>query len=495
MAEQFDIVVIGGGPAGVTAALRARELGAARVALVERAARLGGTCTNNGCVPTRVLAKAARLVRDAEQFEEYGLEAAGGARRRPAVNLPRLLEQTRRIVDQVHEKKQLRGHLEEAKVAVRTGEARFSDEHTLTLAPGQNEAIRGDRFILCGGGRARRPDFPGSHLALTHDDVWNLDRLPSSLAVVGAAHTGCQIASVMAAFGVGEVTLLDTAPRLLPGEDDLVSQTVAEGFAQHGIRVVTGIGRVDQITTDDNEQRRIHYARNDAPQTFAAHTVLLAMGWPGNTGELGLENAGVTIERGYVLVDDTLQTSSKHIWAAGDITGRMMLVQSASDEARIAAENAVRGTKRRDTHTIVPHGGFTDPEYGSVGKTEEKARASEPDCLVSVVPYAELDRAIIDGRTGGACKLIVSRQTRKILGAHVAGEQALEVVQVVAAGMASGLTIEQLADLELAYPTFAQIIGLAARQMCRELGVVCTTPSWRERNSEAIRWAGSPAGA
>jgi pyruvate/2-oxoglutarate dehydrogenase complex dihydrolipoamide dehydrogenase (E3) component len=166
----------------------------------------------------------------------------------------------------------------------------------------------------------------------------------------------------------------------------------------------------------------------------------------------------------------------------------MMLVQSANDEARIAAENAVLGTERADTHQIVPHGGFTDPEYGSVGLTESQAREVQ-DCAVAVVPYTDLDRAVIDGHSEGFCKLIVSKESREILGAHVVGEQALEVVQIVAAGMAAGMRAEQLADLELAYPTFTAIVGLAARHLCRELGVMSVSPQWRgQRRLRAAEW-------
>jgi dihydrolipoamide dehydrogenase len=156
----------------------------------------------------------------------------------------------------------------------------------------------------------------------------------------------------------------------------------------------------------------------------------------------------------------------------------MMLVQSAGDEGRAAAENAVLGIGQRETHRIVPHGGFTDPEYGSVGLTEENARAKEK-CLVVVVPYREMDRAVIDGRTEGYCKMIVSEETHRMLGAQVVGEQALEIIQLVAAGMAADMRVEQLAELEIAYPTYTAILGLAARQVCREMGVVPLSPQWR----------------
>jgi pyruvate/2-oxoglutarate dehydrogenase complex dihydrolipoamide dehydrogenase (E3) component len=215
----FDVVVIGGGPAGVTAALRACELGAS-VALVERG-RLGGTCTNDGCVPTRVLAKAARLIRDAEQFDDYGL--VGDA---PAVDFGRLMERTQRIVYKIHEKKQLLQHLQASSVApfVNTGEARFVDPHTISLQDGTR--LRGEKFILCVGGHARRIPLPGVEHALTHSDVWSLKRLPRSVAIVGAAATGCQLASVFNTFG-SQVSLLDLAPRLLPSEDEAVSSAVA----------------------------------------------------------------------------------------------------------------------------------------------------------------------------------------------------------------------------------------------------------------------------
>jgi pyruvate/2-oxoglutarate dehydrogenase complex dihydrolipoamide dehydrogenase (E3) component len=466
----YQVVVLGGGPAGVTAALRASELGA-KVALIERG-RLGGICTNDGCVPTRVLAKAARLVREAGQFADYGLMLDA----QPAVDFEQVIRRTQQVVYQVHEKKQLLDHLQSMNVDVFdiAGNAHFVDANTVELADGRN--VQGERFIICVGGSARRLDFPGSEYALTHSDVWTMSQLPASIAIVGGGATGCQLASIFNAFG-SKVALLDIAPKILLTEDDSVAELVRQQFVEHGIEIHTGIQGIERIEKQENGLFDLVYKHDGQEKRFTANAVILSVGWPGNIRELNLDAAGIKHERGYIQTDDYLRTSAPHIYAAGDITGRMLLVQSASYQARIAVENALLDEDRAAQHRLVPHGGFTDPEYGGVGLTEAQAR-EKYDCAVAVVPYADLDRAVVDGLTVGHCKLIVDRQTHLILGAHVVGEQAVEVVQMIAAGMAGGLNVQQLADLELAYPTFSSIVGLTARQLVRELELVPVAREW-----------------
>jgi len=479
----FDVIVIGGGPAGVVAALRASEVGAS-VALVERGT-LGGSCVNDGCVPLRVLARAARLVRNATQFDDYGLIGAA-----PAVDFPRMLGKAQQIIQDVHANKQLLDNLSRGGITVFTnaGTARFVDEHTIALVDGQQ--LCAEKFIICAGGRSRSLDIPGAEHAIGVNDLWSLPALPRAAVIVGASATGCQLASILAAFGT-QVTLIDRSPRILGTADDLISSEIAEAFGERGITVVTGMEDIEQITrTDDG--LCLHYRHSGQTHQQPADIVLLAIGWPANTASLNLEAAGVQTKRGTILVDERLQTSAPHIFAAGDVTGLAMLVQSADHQARIAAENAVLGSDRTFVNNIIPFGGFTDPEYAGVGLTEQQARASH-DCAVAVVPYTELDRAVIDGRTRGSCKLIVSRSNRRILGAHVVGEQALEVVQIVTATMKMGGRVEDLARLKIAYPTFAAIVGVAARRLSRELGVVPVAAYWRDlRQSHMADWEGAP---
>lgn len=463
------LIVIGGGPAGVTAALKARELGAS-VTLVERG-RMGGTCTNDGCVPTRVLAHTARLMREAKQFEKYGL--LGDA---PRLDFDQLMQRAAQVVYTIHEKKQLIGHLRDVGVQVfsEVGEAHFLDAHTVALPDGRQ--LEADRFILCAGGRARRLDFPGAELALTHGDVWALREMPQSVIIVGAAATGCQLASIFSDFGA-RATLLERSPRILNLEDRAVSDLVTSVFQSRGIHIIPEIDGIQEIR-QVGANKQLIYTKGGEPHTLEAAAVLLSTGWIGNLSSLNLAAAGVETRGPYVLVNDYLQTTVEHIFAAGDITGRMMLVQSAGSEALAAVENAVLGPGNLHKHSIVPHGGFTDPEYGSVGLTEEQAKASG-EMVVVEVNYQDLDRAVIDGRTEGICKLIVSEEDHRIVGAHVAGEQALEVVHIAAASMAARMWVEQLAELQIAYPTYTAIIGLAARKIVRKLGVIPLAPEWR----------------
>ncbi len=465
-----SVTVVGGGPAGVTAALRARELGA-DVTLVERA-NLGGTCTNDGCVPTRVLARAARLMRDYEQFAAYGPDT-----QRPTVDFARALARTQQVVYQLQEKKQLLGHLEQVGIRAYSGvgSVRFVDPHRLSFADGTE--LESDRIILCVGGAPRRLAFPGSEYAITHSDVWTLDKLPTSIIVVGGGATGCQMASIFRAFG-SQVTLMDVAPRLLITEDTLVSSEVASELSKHGIEVITSIKGLTSIEPSEGAYR-LNYEKDGEALSQSAETIMLAVGWPGNLDALNLSAAGVQTRGPYIEVNDLMQTSAPHIFAAGDVTGRMMLVQSANHQALVAAENAVLGANQIVEYRLVPHGGFTDPEYASVGLTEDQAKAQQRDYIAAVVPYSDMDRAVIDGHTVGFCKLLVDRGTREVIGTHIVGEVAVEVAQFVAATIASGMKVEQLAELEVAYPTYAAIVGLAARQISRELGVVPIAPAWR----------------
>jgi pyruvate/2-oxoglutarate dehydrogenase complex dihydrolipoamide dehydrogenase (E3) component len=465
----MKLLVLGGGPAGMTAALHARELGA-EVTLIE-ANEIGGTNLNDGPAPVRTLARAARLMRDTKSWERLGLRGP-----RPQLDIAAALASARRVADYVHEDQRMADALRGRGIDVvdRAGPAAFVDPYTIALPDGRELAA--DAVVIAVGGHPGRLPIPGAELALTYEDLRALDALPTSVVVVGGADTGCQLASILADFGV-QATLIEAAPRLVPHADQDVSDALAACFRDRGIEVLTSTS-VERIERT-GAQTQVFFRSGAETDRLDADALFLAVGWPGNADRIDAAGVGITVDRGYVKVEHDLRSSLPHVLAAGDVNGISMLVPSARLEGRIAAENAVLGTRRRFTHELVPTGSFTDPEYGGVGLTEAAAR-ERYDCVVGIAHYKDMVRPLVDDRPLGFCKLIVERDRRYILGAHVLGEYSAEVVQTAAACMAANLRIEQVAELEPAFPTFTEGITIAAQMIVRQMGIATAAPTWGE---------------
>jgi pyruvate/2-oxoglutarate dehydrogenase complex dihydrolipoamide dehydrogenase (E3) component len=463
------LLVVGGGPAGVTAALQARELGA-QVTLLE-AGQVGGTSLNRGPAPVRTLARAARLARDWSSWATFGLDGP-----RPVPDLPAVVANSERVARYAHDKKDLAGHLRRHGIDLieGLGPVGFADPHTLTAGPRTWSA---DRIIVAVGGHAGRLPIPGAELALTYEDIPSLTSLPRRVAVVGGADTGCQIASILDDLGAA-VALFEAGPAVVPAADASVSAELIRAFRARGMDVHTST-LVEALSPsgDGDGAIRVDYRTGQTTAHLIADAVFFAVGWPASLGGLALAAAGVQATPASIGVDDYLRTNVAHIYAAGDVNGRSMVVQTARMEGRIAATNAIRGATRRAPYDVVPSGSFTDPEYGRVGLTEAQA-AQQHDVVVGIARYDDLLRPVADGRPDGFCKLIADTSTHTILGAHVLGEYSAETVQTVAACMAAQMTVEQVAELQLAFPTFTEGVCMAAQKICRALGVGSFPAVW-----------------
>ena len=370
------------------------------------------------------------------------------------------MARVRDVTEDVRRHTLLRDDLERAGVTIyeQAGLARFADAHTVESdgAP----RLEAGKVIICSGGTPRPLAVPGFDLTATHSDAWRLSSVPPSLIVIGAGATGVQVASIFNAFGT-HVHLVEVGPRILMSEDHEVSEAVRAALAAAGVQVLENAGTIDRFERCAAGVRLIRSA-DDGQRSVDATLAVVAAGWAAATPGLDLGQAGVQTDRhGYVQVDRYLRTNVPHVFAAGDVTGRAMVVHEAVREGLVAASNAVLGPATVLPAQVSPIGSFTDPEYASAGLTEAAARQTH-DVATATIRFDSLPRPIIDGRPTGFCKLIVDRELHTILGCHVVGERAVELAQLAATAMASEMPVEQLALVPFSFPTYANALGRAA---------------------------------
>jgi pyruvate/2-oxoglutarate dehydrogenase complex dihydrolipoamide dehydrogenase (E3) component len=458
--SRFDVVVIGAGPAGVVAALRAARLGAS-TALITRD-EFGGMAATDGPVPVRTLAHAARLMREKRQLPRYGVLTT-----EPALDYGRLLERVREVEHDVRTHSLLRGELEQAGVTIHehAGTTSFANPHTIVSEDATQ--LEADKLIICTGGAPRPLPVPGFELTSTHSDAWSLESFPATMVVIGAGATGVQLASIFNAFG-SDVALVEVAPRILMTEDPEVAAVVGDALEESGISVIEGAGTISRFETCAAGVRAV-LARDGAERGQEAAIAVVAVGWRASTEGLALGRAGVELDdRGFVRVDSQLRTTAEHIFAAGDVNGGVLIAHEAVREGNLAAYYAVAGRGPGPVAEVSPIGSFTDPEYASVGLTEENARKHH-DVVVGIERLDSVTRAIIDGRTIGFCKVLADADSHAILGCHVVGERAVEIAQLAAVAMAAGMSVPQLAMFPFSFPTYADALGRAAVRAAEQL--------------------------
>jgi len=451
----YDLVVLGGGTAGLVAAIVAGELGA-RVALVERAST-GGDCLWTGCVPSKALIAAAGLAQRFRRADRVGLEPV-----EPRVDFARVMDHVRGVREQIapHDSPE---RLRRSGVEVIEAEGAF-------VAPGVVSADRrrlaARKFLIATGSRPLLPDIPGlaASAPLTTDTVWDIEDRPDRLLVIGGAATGCELAQAFVRLG-STVTLVEGEPTLLPREEPEAQALVARRLGEEGVDVRLGAratlverGQVHlEADGGGNGDRASGAPAQPGASSVPFDRILVAAGRRPDTAGLGLEAVGVEVDRNSaVRVDRRLRTSARGVYAAGDVTGELAFTHVAAYHARIAVANALFGLPQRVDYRAVPWVTFTDPEVARVGLSEADARERwGRRTQVARYPYAELDRAIVAGETEGFAKL-VSDPRGRLVGATVAATSGGEAVGELAARIASGGTVVGLSQAVHAYPTFAE---------------------------------------
>ena len=450
-AHHFDAIVIGAGQAGPAMAARLAAAGQ-RVAVIERA-HMGGTCVNNGCMPTKTLvasAYAAWLARESARFGvgtgpvTVDMEAVR-ARKDQVVqdargNVTRWMETTPGIT-------LIRGH------------ARFSGPDAVEV---DGAALSADRIFINTGARASIPPIPGIEAVpvLTNADVMDLAEVPHHLLIIGGSYIGLEFAQVFRRLGA-QVTVLEQASTLLPREDADVSAGIADILAGEGIQLVPGARDVS-LERDGATTRARFLDGAGVAHAVSVDRLLVATGRRPNTDDLGLETAGVeTDARGFIVVDDSCRTSMPHIWALGEVNGRGAFTHTAYNDYEIVAANLLDGGTRSLTDRRTCYALFIDPPLGRIGLTETEARATGRPVLVGKRPMSRVGRAVESGETRGFIKVVVDAESRTLLGAAVLGYRGDEAVQTLLSPLYLGTLVDDIGPMIGIHPTVAELLPFA----------------------------------
>lgn len=454
--ERRDLIIVGGGPAGYAAAVRASQLGT-KVTLLERA-QLGGTCLHRGCIPTKSFLQVAEVLETARKSKRFGV-TTGEATLDFAKMVAYKDQAIRTILSG------LQGLMRNNAVEVVEGSGTLISRTELRVTTENGDiSFQSDRIILATGASRAFPPIPGVDEAgvITTDGLWSLQNRPDSMAIVGAGPSGVELANIFAVLGC-KVVLVEMLPQIVPTEDREMADVLERCLKRSGIQIHTGTA-LQRIEDGGNGNKRLTLAGDQGTTNVEVQMVVISTGSRPNTQGLGLEEVGVRVERGAILADERMGTSVPGIWAAGDVIGGIMLAHVASREGEVAVENALGITSTMD-YRAVPACIYTMPEIGSAGLSEAVAREKGHDVRVGRSPMAVNSKALILGERNGLVKIVADAGTDEVLGIHICGPHATELVSEAAVCIAKRVTVEELAVMIHAHPTLHEAIREAAHGM------------------------------
>ena len=462
---EYDLVVVGGGSAAFAAALKASDLGYRSVIINDGpdagGLPVGGTCVNVGCVPSKALIRAAEAHHNAAHHPFDGITSES-----EVTDFGAVTDQVQALVDDLQQHKYLDVVDGDPNVTIREGRARLVGKRAVEVG---GETVTGQRILIATGARTFVPDIPGLEESgyLTNEELYRLDERPDHLIVLGGGYIALENAQAFSRLG-SEVTILQRSGQILSREDEDVAEALTGYLREEGLTVHTNTNV--QAVQRANGTVQIEVEVDGTPQTIAGSDVLVATGLRANTDDLGLEDLGIdTHGRGFLEVDDTLQTAAPTVYGAGDVIGDPAFVYTAAREGQLAAQNALEGTAHDWRAMPLPWVIFTDPQVAGVGLGEREAAEQGVEVDVATLPLDQVPRAVAARDTRGFIKLLRERDSDQLVGARIVAPEGSELLMELSVAIQQDLTVEDLTDLLHPYLTLGEGVKLAALTFDRDI--------------------------
>ncbi|MDF2038542.1 dihydrolipoyl dehydrogenase [Bacillus sp. CMF12] len=463
MAQEYDLVILGGGTGGYVAAIRASQLGL-KTAMVEKG-KLGGTCLHKGCIPSKALLRSAEVFATAKHSEDFGVMTSD-----VSINFSKVQERKNKIVDQLH--KGVQHLMKQGKIDVFEGTGRILGPSIFSPMPGtisvemnngdENEMLIPKNVIVATGSRPRT--LPGldidGQLVMTSDEALALEEVPSSIIIVGGGVIGIEWASMLSDFGA-DVTVIEYADRIIPTEDKEISKEMQRLMKKKGVKIVTG-AKVLPETLQKGEGVTISAEVKGSQQEFSAEKLLVSVGRQANTEGIGIENTDIQIEKGFILANEYFQTKESHIYAIGDVIGGLQLAHVASHEGIVAVEHIAGQNPSPIDYSLVSKCIYSSPEAASVGLTEDEAKEKGHNVKTGKFSFRAIGKALVFGESDGFVKIVADKDTDDILGVHMIGPHVTDMISEAGLARVLDATPWEVAHTIHPHPTLSEAIGEAA---------------------------------
>ncbi|MBM7620989.1 dihydrolipoamide dehydrogenase [Bacillus tianshenii] len=464
MAQEYDLVILGGGTGGYVAAIRASQLGL-KTAVVEKK-KIGGTCLHAGCIPSKALLRSAEVFAQTKNSEEFGV-ISGEVK----LDFFKVQERKQKIIDQLHGGVQ---HLmKQGKIDVFYGTGRILGPSIFSPMPGtisvefengdENEMLIPKNVIVATGSRPR--SLPGLEIdgtqVMTSDEALSLEELPKSIIIVGGGVIGIEWASMLDDFGV-EVTVLEYADRVLPTEDKEVSKEMQRLLKKRGIKVVTSAKVLPETLEKAADSVTIKAEHKGEEKSFTAEKMLVSVGRQANVEGIGLENTDIQVEKGFIKTNDMFQTKESHIYAIGDVIGGLQLAHVASHEGIVAVEHIANENPAPIDYTMISKCVYSSPEVASVGYTEEEAKDKGFEVKTGKFSFRAIGKALVYGESDGFVKLVVNKENDDILGVHMIGPHVTDMISEAGLARVLDATPWEIGHTIHPHPSLSEAIGEAA---------------------------------